>query len=263
MTTSTQRRIKNKAITSPSTDFPTRPIVTAVLIDGGFYRRRAYTIFGDKSPEDRADELVKYAMRHIKRSKSSLYRIFYYDCPPSEKVVFHPLSRRQINLAQTDQFAWTNAFFTALTHKRKVALRRGEELKTQGGYILRSDRLKHLCAGKIEVHDLVEEDFHLNIIQKGVDMRIGLDIASLAQHRIVNQIVMITGDSDFVPAAKHARREGIDFILDPMWANIADSLSEHVDAIRQCVYKTPGNLRDPLHVANLSASDFIDSDSPD
>jgi len=41
-------------------------------------------------------------------------------------------------------------------------------------------------------------------------MRIGLDIASLAYKRQVNQVVLISGDSDFVPAAKLARREGID-----------------------------------------------------
>lgn len=84
-------------------------------------------------------------------------------------------------------------------------------------------------------------------------MRIGLDIASLAESGTVNQIVMITGDSDFVPAAKHARRSGIDFILDPMWATVATSLSEHVDGIRQCVFNYPENLKDPLHVNNLGA----------
>ena len=52
--------------------------------------------------------------------------------------------------------------------------------------------------------------------QKGVDMRIGVDIASLAYKKQVNQIILIAGDSDFVPAAKLARREGIDFVLDPL-----------------------------------------------
>lgn len=231
-----------------------RPVITAVLVDGGFYRRRAYTLFGDKTPEERANELVRYARRHISKSRSSLYRIFYYDCPPSEKVLFHPLTRKQVNLAATDQFKWTNEFFDALTRKRKVALRRGEELETQNGYALRVGPLKKLCAGTLTIDDLTEKDFKLEITQKGVDMRIGLDIASLAERGTVNQIVMITGDSDFVPAAKHARRSGIDFILDPMWATVTTSLSEHVDGIRQCVFNYPENLKDPLHVDNLEAS---------
>lgn len=48
-------------------------------------------------------------------------------------------------------------------------------------------------------------------------MRVGLDIASVSYKRQVDQIVLVAGDSDFVPAAKLARREGVDFILDPMW----------------------------------------------
>lgn len=231
-----------------------RPVVTAILVDGGFYRRRANTLFGEKGPEDRATELVKYARRHIAQSRSSLYRIFYYDCPPSEKVLFHPLTRKQVNLAKSEQFEWTNAFFDALTHKRKVALRRGEELETQQGYILKPDPLKKLLNNTLALDELTERDFKLEITQKGVDMRIGLDIASLAERQTVNQIVMITGDSDFVPAAKHARREGIDFILDPMWAPIAKSLSEHVDGIRQCVFNKPENEKDPLHINRLSES---------
>ena len=77
-------------------------------------------------------------------------------------------------------------------------------------------------------------------------MRIGLDIASLAQKKLVDQIILIAGDSDFVPAAKHARREGIDFILDPMWHTIKDSLNEHIDGLHSCVGKPPYNLTDPL-----------------
>nr|WP_243735402.1 NYN domain-containing protein [Xanthomonas oryzae] len=47
-------------------------------------------------------------------------------------------------------------------------------------------------------------------------MRIGIDISSLALKHQVDQIVLFAGDADFVPAAKLARREGIDFVLDPM-----------------------------------------------
>lgn len=32
-------------------------IKTAILVDGGFYRRRAYACLGDLSPKERADEL--------------------------------------------------------------------------------------------------------------------------------------------------------------------------------------------------------------
>jgi len=67
--------------------------------------------------------------------------------------------------------------------------------------------------------------------QKGVDMKIGLDIASLAFKRQVRRIVLISGDSDFVPAAKLARREGVDFVLDSMGMDIKGELFEHIDGL--------------------------------
>lgn len=240
-----------------------REIVTALIVDGGFYRKRADYLFGRKSPSDRANELVTYCQRHVRRSEASLYRIFYYDCPPSDKVFFHPLIGQNKSLAKTPQYSWMNDFLKELTRKRKVALRRGEELKTQTGYLIKPRPLRELCAGKIDVSDLCERDFFLDITQKGVDMRIGLDIALLAERGLVNQIVMISGDSDFVPAAKHARRSGIDFILDPMWSPISDSLSEHVDGIRQCVKEVPNNRDDSLHVSKLgsTAPDALEEES--
>lgn len=223
---------------------------TAILVDGGFYRIRAQTLFGVKSPEERADELFSYCMRHLNKGKeneSSLYRIFYYDCPPSTKVVYNPVTQRHVNLAKSDQYRWTTAFFNALVTKRKVALRRGEELASSGDYTLRAGVLKDLCAGRRSVESLTDRDTRLNITQKGVDMRIGLDIASLVERNLVTQIILISGDSDFVPAAKYARRRGMDFVLDPMWQTVSPSLNEHVDGIRSRVQRPPRNEQDPLY----------------
>lgn len=63
----------------------------------------------------------------------------------------------------------------------------------------------------------------------------GLDISTLALKKQVDQIILIAGDSDFVPASKLARREGIDFILDPLWTHIKDDLWEHIDGLRSKV----------------------------
>ena len=234
--------------------------VTAILVDGGFYRRRAASLFGHKTPSQRADELLEYCRRHIRQSKSRLYRIFYYDCPPSEKVVYHPLTQRSVNLAKTDDHAWMTEFHQALVKRRKVALRRGEILETQSGFQLRPDKLKKVLAGTLPLSSLEERDFTLDITQKGVDMRIGLDIANIAANGHVNQIIMISGDSDFVPAAKHARRAGIDFVLDPMWANISDALHEHIDGLWECVSAPPKNLNDPLHIDNLTEASALVED---
>lgn len=224
----------------------------AIMVDGGFYRKRANYLFGEKSAKERADELIQYCHRHLKDTSEKenshyLYRIFYYDCKPSSKVVYHPLTQKSVNLGKSSQYKWSNDFFNELISKRKVALRLGELLEASAGYRLNPEALKKLCRKDITVDDLKESDFSLEIQQKGVDMRIGLDIASLAQKRLVDKIILIAGDSDFVPAAKNARREGIDFVLDPMWQTIKDSLNEHIDGLESKVSRPPNNIHDKLH----------------
>lgn len=79
---------------------------TAILVDGAFYRKRAYTLFGDKTPAERAKELSSYCRKHIKEEKNDteLYRVFYYDCPPVNKQVYHPLLKHPINLGKSDDY---------------------------------------------------------------------------------------------------------------------------------------------------------------
>lgn len=216
-------------------------IKTAIMVDGAFYRKRAFYFWGDLSPKDRAQELVNYCKRHIKEEKAGaeLYRIFYYDCPPSSKRIYHPLLKRQIDLSKTDQFEWTNDFFRELMHQRKFALRMGRLAEEQAYYNIKPSVIRKLINKTITVDDLTENDFSIEIKQKGVDMRIGVDIASVTFKKQVDRIILISGDSDFVPAAKQARREGIDFILDPMRSTIKEDLFEHIDGMRTKVPKQP------------------------
>lgn len=97
--------------------------------------------------------------------------------------------------------------------------------------------------------DLSDDDFHYDLKQKGVDMRIGLDMASLTFKRQVKVIVLVTGDADFVPAAKMARREGVEIILDPLRYNISKSLFEHIDGLRHGLDRAgqpeQGDIADP------------------
>ena len=163
-----------------------------------------------------------------------MYRIFYYDCEPADKIVYNPISKRNINLKNSDTYKWTTAFLEELKKKRKVALRLGK-LSIHNAFTLPYQTIKDLANGKRLWPDITPDDLKLNIEQKGVDMRIGVDIASLAFKQQVNQIILISGDSDFVPAAKLARREGIDFIIDAMEAHIADDLFEHIDGLQSKV----------------------------
>lgn len=210
-------------------------IRTAILVDGGFYRKRARYLWGEKTAEQRAAELKAYCKAHLKPKKDSeesyLYRIFYYDCAPiGRKSVYHPLTKKNIDLDKSDTYKWSCEFLEQLKQARKFALRLGT-MSDQVNYNLKPSVTKDICAGKRTVDSLTEHDFMFNAQQKGVDMKIGVDIASLAYKHQVDQIVLIAGDSDFVPAAKLARREGIDFVLDPMGSDIRDDLFEHIDGI--------------------------------
>jgi uncharacterized LabA/DUF88 family protein len=210
---------------------------TAILVDGGFFLKRYRAVvpgLPSRDPQRVAQDLFTWALLHLDDrdfGRRQLYRIFYYDCPPLGKRVHHPLTKKAIGFSKTPEAQFRSGLHAELTRLRKVALRLGR-LSDFSSWAIRPPRLKQLLRGEISVSDLVEADVYFEILQKGVDLRVGLDIASLSFKRQVGQIVLFAGDSDFVPAAKLARREGIDFILDPMWGSLPKDLHEHIDGLR-------------------------------
>lgn len=225
----------------------------AILVDGGFYRKVAKHLFGEKTPEQRCEELMKYCRFHLKNrdnfiieegrkvySYNELYRIFYYDCEPLKKTVYNPLTKKNFDFSKSPTYIWMKSFFDNLKQRRKLALRMGFFADEEINYVFSSKTVKKLLSKTLKIDDLSEADLVLHMRQKGVDMKIGLDIASLSYKKLVDQIVLISGDSDFVPAAKLARVEGIDFIVDSMGMKINDNLIEHIDGLRS-YYKRFGD----------------------
>lgn len=212
---------------------------TAILVDGGYYRTRAKALWGDKSAEQRANELVAYCMFHITEPEDprDLYRIFYYDCPPMKRKMKHPLDGEEVDFSKGSKTKWANDFFYNLSTKIKVAIRKGELAEGVASYSLTKQALEELLTRKRTVDDLNKRDFFVDVRQKGVDMRIGLDAASISSSKFVDQIILIAGDSDFQPVAKTVRRNGVDFILDPMKQRPKKSLTEHVDSVETYVDK--------------------------
>ena len=218
---------------------------TAVLVDGNYYLHRAGSLWGrDVDPDARADELYRYALAHIRlpdtpssieQSPRSLHRLFYYDCPPLENaVIWQPWDgKSKVFNSKNPTYVWKRSFTDALLLKRKVALRMGS--LTVGGlhYTLRDQALRGVLNGEKDIHELGKRDYRLvGLKQSGVDMRIGLDVAQMAAERVVERIVLIAGDSDFVPAVKVARRAGVDVLLDPMGLScLREDLVEHSDGV--------------------------------
>lgn len=210
----------------------------AILVDGSFFLKR-YQLFAvnghTHTPEETAENFYRICMAHLSKH-DYLYRILFYDCEPLNKRIQHPITKENINLISTNTAKFRLAFFEQLKKRRKVALRLGL-LKSNNEWLIKPEHTKALISGNKKIEDLEGSDIIYDVQQKRVDMKIGLDIASLALKRQVSKIILISGDSDFVPAAKLARREGIDFVLDPMWKHIDSSLFEHIDGMKTTIKK--------------------------
>ena len=91
-----------------------------------------------------------------------------------------PVSNRAINYANSDTAIFREKLFHALHERPKFALRLGQVVRVhERSWILKPQSQKLLLNGDIEVSDLKDSDFVPHLRQKGVDMRIGLDIASI------------------------------------------------------------------------------------
>lgn len=209
----------------------------AILVDLGFFLPRYRSLIQRNAgthhtAKQVATALFDTAERHVDREHGEqLYRIFAYDCKPLSKKAHNPITGRAIDFSRTPVYKFRNELHDELVCMRKVALRLGE-LADDSQWTIRREPLKRLLRKEISIDDLTDADLRYEVSQKGVDIKFGIDIASLAYKKLVDRVVLITGDSDFVPAAKLARREGLDVVLDPLWNHIAHSLHEHIDGLK-------------------------------
>ena len=89
-------------------------------------------------------------LAHLKQGNINreLYRICYYDCFPYGGKQTNPITKKTIDFSQTQIFKFRQEFFEQLKKKRKI-----ESIK--------------------------EDDIYLDLKQKMVDVKIGLDIATI------------------------------------------------------------------------------------
>ena len=215
----------------------------AVLIDGGFVLKRMSSLRPDLRGADAAataramNQLVGGHLYRLNRTHraanhwSLLYRAFYYDARPFAGASERPISRTRIDFSKTPEAAFRNELHAELRQTRKFAVRLGEVYK-EHGWRLREKASKDVARGVLMPSDLTDDHFEFGFRQKGVDMRIGTDMASITLKGQANTIVLVAGDSDFVTTAKLARREGVEVILDPMGWSVRPALFEHIDGVQ-------------------------------
>ncbi len=217
----------------------------AILIDGGYFLKRLPVVRPDvettnaKAVAESVGQLVNSHLRQLNEIQqapnpvSLLHRSFYYDARPYEQKEHTAVGHLAIDYSKTEQAIFRKELFEALRRRPSLALRLGEVRRHRDrAWILKPEPQRRLLRGELTFGDVSDEDFTPALRQKGVDMRIGLDIATITLKRQAQIIVLVSGDSDFVPAAKLARREGMQFILDPLWQNVSRDLHEHIDGLR-------------------------------
>jgi uncharacterized LabA/DUF88 family protein len=197
----------------------------AILIDAGFAKRKLGAPNAPATPQH-IGALIERIGQHPLLEGMRLHRVYYYDALPLRESHQIPLGGGARDFASEPTAARSDAMLAALARMPFVALRLGE-LSFEGWEvpekILRKapDQGLHLTAKMLKPR----------IKQKGVDMRIGMDIAALTLKQQVQALVLVSADSDFVPAMQFARREGAQLLLCPLGQSVKPSMREHSDVV--------------------------------
>ena len=159
---------------------------TAILIDGAWFSIAVKEVIGHIP---NAAEVHKYAMS-LRGKDEELFRIFYYDSLPYEKKAENPISRVVTNYAHSRAYDLRHRFFSELGQMDFIALRRGRIAPR--GWQLTDEYLEKLKLGPPPPP--TGDDLKLSLEQKGVDMRIGIDVATLSIDYIVKRIILVSGE---------------------------------------------------------------------
>jgi uncharacterized LabA/DUF88 family protein len=204
-----------------------RPLF-AILLDGGFVTKRLQLRLQRSATADDIVAECERLQRLPYLDDYELLRIYYYDAFPSSERVVKPVSRESLDLSTTERYRLGQSLHDNLILKPHFALRMGQVNLSPHKWRMKPQIAKKLISSPRE---LTDDDFLLDLSQKGVDMRVGMDMARLALRDMVRTIVVVTGDSDFVPAFKYVRREGVKVILDPLGQNVRPELKHHADLV--------------------------------
>lgn len=147
---------------------------TVVFIDAGFTDKVANNL-GIRFD---FDKLARHAA-----DGGRLIRTFYYYCSPYKS--------RQPTPEEETRYA---------SHQRFIGF-----LQTLDRFELRQGRLAYRGQDSNTGQPILE--------QKGIDVMLALDLVRIANSHQIQKAVLLTSDSDFVPAIRMAKDEGMEVIL--------------------------------------------------
>lgn len=199
----------------------------AILIDGGFVK---YTLKRKRSDPPIDDALVQAFVDSIGRLSqldgARLHRVYFYDAKPLTRKITRP-DGSIMDFAASKSHAISTLQHQTIARLPFVAMRFGE-LSERGWKVPERILRKQKNVANVTIP---AGDLEPNVQQKGVDMRIGLDIATLTIKQQSDIIVLVTGDSDLVPAMKLARREGAQVILVTLGQKLKEAMYDHADVV--------------------------------
>jgi uncharacterized LabA/DUF88 family protein len=203
----------------------------AILLDGGFVVTKLRKKLRRFPTAEDLVELCERIQSHQFLSGLKLLRIYFYNAPPYADSIINPINNAKLRLASSESVSQNSRLHDKLELKPDFALRMGVTVchgwKVSRKALSESDGTRPLGSDDLIPH----------IEQKGVDLRIGIDIARLALNKLVSTIVVVSGDSDFVPAFKFARREGLRVFLDVMGHPVRRELKVHADRLLDAACK--------------------------
>ncbi len=184
-----------------------------LMIDGGFLR-----VAAKKAGKHYDPVFIESFSKICPTADEELFRALYYDCPPYRGEQRLPVS------GQTKTFSESGQWLQDLAKRNLIAVRLGV-LKFRGF------KLKKVPVTGIGA--LTDAYFSPVFEQKGVDMRIGLDIAAYSALKCIDRIGLVTADTECVPAMKHARKSGIQLVLFALPdSTVPSELAQHSDVVR-------------------------------
>jgi uncharacterized LabA/DUF88 family protein len=186
-----------------------------VLIDGGFLRSVTKSSGRVYNPA-----FIQTFAHACMDSDEECLRVLYYDCAPYVGRVIQPASGTTREFSGSDRWLHEIAALDLFAVRRGVLKFRGFERKRE-----------------TLTRPLTDDDFKPQFEQKGVDMRIGLDIAAYSAEHLANRVILVTNDTDCVPAMKFARKSGLQTVLIKVPnCEPAPELVEHADFKRNVAW---------------------------
>jgi uncharacterized LabA/DUF88 family protein len=184
-----------------------------VQIDGGYLRAQAR-----RDSYDYTVDFIEDFIHMLPNKQEELLRVLYYDCRPYQGEAVLPVSGQPYN------FKSGGGWLDELASRDYFAVRTG---------ILKFRGWKPRSM-PVSSSGLTDNDFRPDFEQKGLDLRIGLDIAKIIEARAADRLLLISSDTDLIPALDLARNSGlqvmgVDFPSGPLHGEILS----HFDLVRE------------------------------